>query len=107
MYCPIVESSSSTTDRELWLMVFPESGSKSFQACHMEVCSVLFCSSYIPDIELVENRLYAYIADDSTLLAVVRKPADRPAAFAASLGMPPLLWYHMQHYYNALPYYGR
>ena len=33
--------------------------------------------------ELVENRLYAY-ADDSTLLAVVRKPADRPA-FATSL----------------------
>ena len=32
---------------------------------------------------LVEKRLYAY-ADDSTLLAVVRKPADRPA-FAASL----------------------
>ena len=33
--------------------------------------------------ELVGNRLYAY-ADDSTLLAVVRKPADRPAV-AASL----------------------
>ena len=33
--------------------------------------------------ELVESRLYAY-ADDSTLLAVVRKPADRPAV-AASL----------------------
>ena len=33
--------------------------------------------------ELVENRLYAY-ADDFTLLAVVRKPADRPDV-AASL----------------------
>ena len=33
--------------------------------------------------ELVENRLPAS-ADDATLLAVVRKPADRPAA-AASL----------------------
>ena len=33
--------------------------------------------------ELVENRLYAY-ADDSTLLAVDRKPANRPAV-AASL----------------------
>ena len=33
--------------------------------------------------EMVENRLFAY-ADDSTLLAVVRKPADRPAV-AASL----------------------
>ena len=32
--------------------------------------------------ELVGNRLYAY-ADDSTLLAVVRKPADRPAAAAS------------------------
>ena len=34
-------------------------------------------------LELVENRLYAY-ADDSTSLAVVRMPADRPAV-AASL----------------------
>ena len=33
--------------------------------------------------ELVENRVYAY-ADDSTQLAVVRKPAGRPAV-AASL----------------------
>ena len=33
--------------------------------------------------EQVENRLFAY-ADDSTLLAAVRKPADRPAV-AASL----------------------
>ena len=33
--------------------------------------------------ELVENRLYVY-ADDSTLQAVVRKTADRPAV-AASL----------------------
>ena len=31
--------------------------------------------------EQVENRLYAY-ADDSTLLAVVRKPADRSAVAA-------------------------
>ena len=35
--------------------------------------------------ELMGNRLSAY-ADDSTLLAVVRKPADRPAV-AASLNM--------------------
>ena len=33
--------------------------------------------------ELLENRLYVY-ADDSTLLAVVHKPADIPAV-AASL----------------------
>ena len=32
--------------------------------------------------ELVENRLYAY-SDDSTLLAVVRKPGDRPAVSAS------------------------
>ena len=31
--------------------------------------------------ELVENILYAY-ADDSTLVAVFRKPADRPAVAA-------------------------
>ena len=31
--------------------------------------------------DLVANRLFAY-ADDSTLLAVVRKPADRPAVAA-------------------------
>ena len=35
--------------------------------------------------ELVENRLFAY-ADDSTLLAVVRKPADRPAVVASLTG---------------------
>ena len=34
-------------------------------------------------VELMENRLYAY-ADDSTLLAVVRKPADRAAVAASS-----------------------
>ena len=36
-------------------------------------------------IELMQNKPYAY-ADDSTLLAVVRKPADRPAV-AASLNI--------------------
>ena len=35
--------------------------------------------------DLVENRLFAY-ADDSTLLAVVCKPADRPAVAAALTG---------------------
>ena len=39
---------------------------------------------YISEIfELFENRLFAY-GDDSTLLAVVRKPANTPAV-AASL----------------------
>ena len=32
--------------------------------------------------ELVENRLFAY-ADDFTLLAVISKPADRPAVAAS------------------------
>ena len=35
--------------------------------------------------ELVENRLFAY-ADDSTLLEVVCKPADRPAVVASLIG---------------------
>ena len=41
------------------------------------LCPLLFilCSSEM--FELVENAQFAY-ADDSTLLAVVRKPADRP-----------------------------
>ena len=33
-------------------------------------------------VELVEHRLYTY-ADDSTLLAIVRKPAHRPAVAAS------------------------
>ena len=49
--------------------------------------SVLYPLLFIPFnskmLELVENRLFAY-ADDSTLLAVVHKPEDRPAV-AASL----------------------
>ena len=47
------------------------------------VGSFLFILYTSEMFELVENRLYAY-ADNSTLLAVVRKPADRPA-LAASL----------------------
>ena len=46
------------------------------------VLSPLLCIIYTSEMfELVEYRLYAY-ADDSTLLAVVRKPADRPAVAA-------------------------
>ena len=47
------------------------------------LCALLFIIYAREMFELVENRPYAY-ADDSTLLAVVRKPADRPAV-AASL----------------------
>ena len=39
---------------------------------------LLFISCNSEMFELVENRLYADV-DDSTLLTVVRKPADRPA----------------------------
>ena len=41
------------------------------------LCPVLFILYTNEMLEPVENRLYAY-ADDFTLLAVIRKPADRP-----------------------------
>ena len=49
-----------------------------------EVCWVLFCLTFYTSemCELVENRLYDY-ADDSTLVAVVRKPSDGPAVTAS------------------------
>ena len=41
---------------------------------------------YISEIfDLVENRLFAY-ADDSTLLAVIRRPSDRPTVAASVKG---------------------
>ena len=40
--------------------------------------SLLFILNTSKMFKLVENRSFAY-ADDSTLVAVVRKPADRPA----------------------------
>ena len=55
-------------------------------ACHREgsVLGPLQSIVYSREMfEQVDNRQFAY-ADDSTLLAVVRKPADRPAV-AASL----------------------
>ena len=47
---------------------------------HMLMCWVIYYSSFYTSLmsEMVENRLYTY-ADDSTLLAVVLKPTDRPA----------------------------
>ena len=45
--------------------------------------ALLFILSSCKIVQLVKNTLYAY-ADEITLLAVVRKPADRPAV-AASL----------------------
>ena len=46
------------------------------------LCPLLFILYTCEMYELVANRLYAY-ADDSTLLAVVRKPADRPVVDAS------------------------
>ena len=51
------------------------------QGCVLGPLLFILCTSQM--FALVENRQYAF-ADDSTLLAVVRKPADRPA-LAASL----------------------
>ena len=59
--------------------------------------SLLFIPYTSEMFELVENRLFAY-ADDSTLLAVVRKPGDRPA-FAASLNTGTWLVF-IQEWYN-------
>ena len=42
------------------------------------LCHFLFIQYTIEMFDLVEKRLFAY-ADDSALLAVVRKPVDRPA----------------------------
>ena len=44
--------------------------------------SLLFVLYTSQMFQLVENTLFAY-ADDSTLLAVIRKPADRPVAAAS------------------------
>ena len=44
--------------------------------------SLLFILYTSEMFDLVEKRLFAY-ADNSTLLAVVRKPADRPAVAAS------------------------
>ena len=68
-------------------MMLRVSESRSFQACDREGYWVLFCLSYYTSemFELVENILYAY-ADDFTLLAIILKPADRPATQASLTG---------------------
>ena len=66
-------------------MVLLVSRSQSFLACHKVVfLGPLLFILYISEMfELMEDRLHAY-AYEFTLLAVVRKPAGRPAV-AASL----------------------
>ena len=49
------------------------------------LCPLLIIIYTSEMFELIENRLFAY-ADDSTLMAIVRKLADRHAV-AASLNM--------------------
>ena len=57
---------------------------------------------YISEMfELVENRLYAY-SDDSTLLAIVRKPANRPAVAASCNGELAIIQELCNHWYVML-----
>ena len=79
MCCPFVVSSSPTVGRESWLLVLRASGSHITSGVPQGsvFCPLLFILYTCDMFELVENRLFAY-ADESTLLAVVRKPADRP-----------------------------
>ena len=83
MRCPFVQSSSPTVGRVVvdgaaneWIPII----SGVPQKCLLgPLLFILYVSEMF---QLVENRLFAY-ADDSTLLAVVRKPADRPAVDAS------------------------
>ena len=62
------------------------SGFQLFLACHNEVCWVLFCSSFMP-VKCLSWKRTDYMPMLMTpLLAVVRKPADRPAAAASLTG---------------------
>ena len=71
-----VSSSSPTVGRESWL---PDGATSEWRSTVKCVGSSSVYPIYTSRMfELVENRLYTY-ADDSTLLEVVRTPADRPA----------------------------
>ena len=83
MCCPFVQSSSPTVGR----VVVDVAASEWIQIISgMPQGSVLGPLQFIlytsEMFELVESRLFAY-ADDSTLLAVVRKSEDRPAVAAS------------------------
>ena len=82
MCCPFTGSSSQTAGSESCLRVLKVTSEWIpivFRGPHGSVLGPLLFFLHISEMfELVENRLYAY-ADDSTLLSVVRKPADRPA----------------------------
>ena len=84
MSCPFVGSSSPTAGRVVVDGAASEWTPIVSGVPQGSVLGTLLLIFYTSDMfELVENRPYAY-ADDSTLLAVVRKPADRPPV-AASL----------------------
>ena len=77
--CPFVQRSSLTVCRESWLMVLRLSGSQNFRRA---TGNCVGSSSVYPinqrNVRAGWERLFAY-ADNNTLLAVVGKPADRPA----------------------------
>ena len=82
--CPFVQSSSPTIGRESWLV----DGAASewipiiSGVPHRIVLGpILFILNTSEMFAQVQNRLFAY-ADYSTLLEVVRKPADKPAVAA-------------------------
>ena len=85
MYCPFVESSSPIAVREPWLMVIPISEWIPIVqgAPQRSVLDHLLFILYTSEMfEMVEIRLCAY-SEDSILLSVVRKPADRHAVSAS------------------------
>ena len=75
MCFPFVGSSSPTAGRESWLMVLVD---HNRVRCTSGKCvrSLLFILYTSEMFVLVENILYT-LTDNSTALAVVRKPADR------------------------------
>ena len=94
MCSPFVRSSSPTAGRGTSLINSSDwVGGSSSDGATSDWISIFFwratgkcggsSSVYTSEMfELIENRLYAY-ADDSTLLAVVCKPGDRPAVAAS------------------------
>ena len=78
MCCPFAKNPSPTVGRESFMVDGAASEWIPIISGVPHACKcVLFILYTSKMFELVENRPFAY-ADDATLLAVVRKPADRP-----------------------------